>query len=84
MRRRDGAWIGAVGRKGGVIGGGETIGRRLLGDGEVSVSIRAQNLSKERGRAPIDGLRSHSMEASLGREWRRWYMLYRTCRPEEV
>ena len=68
VRRRDGDWGGAVRKRGRVVGEGGTIGRRLLGDGEASVSIRAQNLSKERGRAPINGLRSHSMEASPGRE----------------
>ena len=82
--RRDDDWGGAVNRRGGIIGEGETIGRRIVGDGDASVSIRVQNLSKVRGRAPIDGLRSHSMEASPGREWSKWYILYRTWRPEEM
>ena len=67
-----------------VVGVGVWAGRRLLGEGEAMVSIRAQNLSKERGRGPREGDNSHGIDASPGREWRRWYISKRTCLPEEV
>ena len=44
--RRVDDWEGAEKKRGGTIGGGESTGRRLVGDGDASVSIRAQNLSK--------------------------------------
>ena len=68
----------------GAVGVGVRTGRRLVGEGEAMVSIRAQNLSKDSVRGPRAGDSSHGIDASPGREWRRWYILKRTCLPEEV